>query len=199
MFSKIGTAPFSLVVMLVGTFVPLAFTVAIFADGNWTFNINTLSDLGISEDDFARMVFTVTCIIGGIFTAFFGFGKYMMKHGLDSASGFLLVLAGVLLIAVGLFNKETSVHIPVAMGYFLMMTAAIIVSLVADYRSRRFLSMSVAIIVLLISYGSMPGFDLPGTEVISVFAICVWMFAQGVSLSFSNDYNTESDNRVVTE
>ncbi len=199
MVTKWGTAPFSLAVMLTGALTPLAFAVAIFADGYWTFDFNTLSDLGVSLNDTARYVFMATCIIGGACTAFFGYGKLMKKHGLDSAIGFILVLAGILLIAVGIFDKSTTVHEYVAVGYFIMAAAAMFVSLFADYNNKRYLMLSVTIIALCMSFGSMPGFTIAGVEVISVTAICMWTFCQGLSFSFSKDINKETDNGTVTE
>lgn len=199
MFTKVGTAPFSLAVMLIGALTPLAFAIAAFSDGYWTFNINTLSDLGISSDDFARNLFTATCIIGGACTAFFGYGKLMLKHGLDAAGGFILVIGGVFLIAVGIFDETTVVHNYVAMGYFIMAGVAMFVSLFADYQNKRFLTLSATIVALCITFGSMPGFTIAGVEVISVVAICMWTFCQGLSFSFSKDINKETDNGTVTE
>lgn len=199
MVTKWGTAPFSLAVMFTGALTPLAFAVAIFADGNWIFDYNTLSNLAESDSDFARYVFMATCIIGGACTAFFGYGKLMLKHGLDAAGGFILVIGGVFLIAVGIFDETTVVHNYVAMGYFIMAGVAMFVSLFADYQNKRFLTLSATIVALCMAFGSMPGFTLAGVEVISVVAICMWTFCQGLSFSFSKDINKETDNGTVTE
>jgi hypothetical membrane protein len=194
-----GTVPFSLAAMIVGALTPFAFAVAIFSDGNWFFDENMLSDLGVSSDDFARNLFMATCIIGGVCTAIFGFGKLMIKHKLDAASGFFLVIAGIFLIAVGLFDKTTTVHSISAPMYFFMMLISMCISLFADSGNKRYLTMSVTVIALFMCFAAMPGFTIAGVEVISVCAICLWMFVQGLSLSFSNDYNAESDNRMVSE
>lgn len=198
MVTKLSTAPFTLAAMFTGALVPMAFVVAIFADGSWSFNVNTLSDLGISSDDMVAKLFMATCIIAGILMAVFGLGKLLIKHKFDSAAGFLIVLAGVMLVGVGLFDKTTSVHPIIALLYFLFVAIAMFVSAYSEYINRRYLALSITIIAIVVSLSSLVALALPGAEVICVGVNCVWMISEAVSLTFSNDYNEESDNRTVT-
>ena len=182
---KMSPAPFAFIGIILGTMIPLAFSVAIFADGFWTFNINTLSDLGVSFEPLAANVFNYTCIIGGILMMVFGAGKLFIRSGKDAASGFFVAIAGVFLMAVGIFNESYSVHNLVAWSFFACATIALVVSLISDWEKGRKLTAAVSTTALFASVIAIPAFTLAGLEVICVLAFCLWIIGQGLSLAFS--------------
>ena len=195
---KAGVAPLSFAAILVGTLTPLLFAVAIMADGNWVFDYNSLSDLGISSNPTVAMIFNTTCMFTGVCTLIFGFGKVLMSNKLDAVSGFLMGLSGIFLFLVGVLTKaDIGPHLTVAITYFVLNFLAIAVSMVSDYRKGRLFMFSFSIILILIAIGCTFRFTYRGEEVIYVLSTCLWCMVQGLSLAFSKHYNTESDNRMV--
>lgn len=195
---KAGVAPLSFAAILGGTLTPLLFAVAILADGNWTFELNTLSDLGVSAKGTVAALFNSTCVVSGLCIAIFGFGKRVMSDSLDSTSGLLMGLAGIFLILVGIFTKDSmDAHLFVAFSFFILNGLAMAICMVSDYRKNRFFVFSFNIALILILAASIFGFNYRGLEIVYVLCACAWCIVQGLSLSFSKDYNTESDNRVV--
>ena len=109
------------------------------------------------------------------------------KSGLDSASAFFLALGGVFLVGVGVFTEDYCAHNYIAWMFFLWMTIAIIISMVADSKNGRMITAAISAIVFIVIIASFPGFSIAGIEVISVAGMCVWLIAQGLSLAFSKN------------
>jgi hypothetical membrane protein len=198
MDKKLSTAPFSFAAIVGGAMAPLLFAIAIFADGYWTFDVNSLSDLGISYNETAAMIFNLTCIFAGICMAVFGLGKLIIKKKLDAVSGFFMCISGVLLILIGLITKDTlDLHLIIAVGFFATFALAIITGVISDFSNRRYIVTAIGIVLIVIILAACIGFTIMGTEVICVLCICDWAIIQGLALSFSNDYNEEPDDRAV--
>ena len=198
MVRRIGVVPLTFAMILGGALTPLLFAAAIMADGNWTFNENTLSDLGISAKRTVALLFNGTCMMAGICVAIFGLGKAQRSSGLDAASGLLMGLSGVFLFLVGIFTKDMrALHMAVACSYFVLMGLAIIIGIISDSRRKRYYMISCDVVILMVSAVAIITLTYKGMEVVYVLITCVWGLIQGLSLAFSKDYNTESDNRVV--
>ena len=180
-----STAPFSIIGIFVGASLPIMLAVAIFMDGTWTFNVNTLSDLGVSDNQVAADLFNASCILGGLLIALVGFGKITLEEDLDVTVGYTLVIAGALLFLVGIFIKGEPAHIPLAILFFIFATCAIIISMISDYRKKRRMSATISSILIVIAFGSMPGFNYAGVEVIAMLCIYSWFIVQGLTLAFS--------------
>lgn len=182
---KLSAAPFAFVGILVAVLIPIAFSVAIFSDSYWTFNVNSLSDLGISYDAFTANLFNYTCMIGGALLIIFGLGKMYLKTGLDSASAFFVALSGALLIGIGILNKSYSIHEWIAYIFFLSTAIAMIVSMVSDSMKGRKFTTAISVIAVTVTIICIPGFTIYGVEVIFVMAVFLWLAGQGLSLAFS--------------
>lgn len=184
---KISAAPFAFAGILVGALVPLLFTIAIFADANWTFDVNSLSDLGISSTKFAADLFNYTCMCAGILIALFAVGKFLIRCGADKASAVFLLLGGLFLIGVGIFTKDSCYHNYITWLYFITVVIAMIISGINDWKHGRTLTTAITVISFTVIVGSIPGFTIAGAEVITVMAMCFWMLGQALSLAFSKD------------
>ena len=189
MFNKKACAtPLALLGIFVGALLPLAFIVAIFADGSWTFNYNTLSDLGISSNQTAADIFNYSCIIGGILVGVFGVGKFIIKDGSDAASGIVLGAAGFLFMLVGFITKDTlSLHIAIATVAGFLLLVAVVIGAYSDWNHGRLVAGAVGGIGVTISIATFVGLAFPGFEVVSIFAGLIWLIAEGASLAFSKD------------
>jgi len=187
-FEKINTTPLSVVGIIVGTLIPLMLAVTIFLDGEWQFNVDTLSNLGISKNELAAFLFNTICMVGGVLSVVTGLGRIYVKGGEDVPSGVLLALAGIFLFLVGVFTKapETrSIHIVVAGIFFALVWFAMLASMIADYHLKRRVSATITSIIFVVIVASMPGFTPGGVEVISFIGMYVWLIVQGLSLAFS--------------
>ncbi len=183
---RLPVAPFAAIGIFLGTVMPLLLISEILADGNWVFNYNTLSDLGVSDNETVALMFNGACMIGGPLISVFGIGKAMIKTDrLDKACGAALVLAGIFLFLVGIFTKDhLSFHIPVSFLYFVLMLAAMFISMSADCKRERRLSAIFTSILIVITFASIPGFYFAGFEVIMVGCTYVWMTIQSLTLAF---------------
>ncbi len=180
-----SVAPFAAIGVFVGALVPLLFVTAIFADGTWEFNVDTLSALGVSASCTAANIFNYTCMCAGLLIAIFGIGKLICKDGLDSVSALFVAVGGLFLIGVGAFNMDTDYHNWFAWCFFTIIVIGMILSGFADWQNGRTVSAAITIITLGIMLAAVPGFALAGIEVIAVFSMCVWLIGQGMSLAFS--------------
>jgi len=180
-----SAAPLSFIAILVGALVPILFAIAIFTDGYWEFNFNTLSDLGISYNETAAGIFNWTCICAGALIAIYGIGKMLLKSGYDAANGLILAVGGIFLLSIGIVTENYSEHYIFAYCYFVTMAIAILVGAAGDVKNGRNITVAITAMVIVIVLAAAIGFNIAGLEVVSVVAMCVWIIAQGFSLSFS--------------
>lgn len=183
---RLSKAPVAALGIFLGAVMPLLLISEIIADGNWTFNYNTLSDLGVSDIETVALMFNGACMIGGLLMSVFGIGKAMVQTDrLDKACGASLALAGIFLFLVGIFTKDSlSFHIPVSFMYFVLMLIAMFISISADYKNGRRIPAVFTSILLVITFASVPGFYFAGFEVIMVGCTYVWMTIQSLALGF---------------
>lgn len=190
--NTVSPAPFAMTAIFAGAFSLIMFSVAILADGDWTFNVNTLSDLGTSDTKAVADIFNYTCIASGLFSVIFGIGKIFIKTGMSSASGFLIAAGGVFLIGVGIFTKDSlDIHVLMAAMYFILTAIALLVSTIADSKEGNKFGMALGVIAIVIAIGAAVGLQFPGLEVVSVVAICIWMIGQGLTLSRGSYYKSK--------
>jgi hypothetical membrane protein len=182
-----STGPYAAIGIFVGAIVPLMLATAIFADGHWAFNVNTLSDLGVSRVQSAADIFNWTCIIAGILLIIFGTGKTLAKSGLDGASAMFVAFAGLFLIGVGVCVETSDYHNFFAWTFFGLMFVAVLVGLVSDWKKGRKVTAAVTIVMLFVVLGSAPGLTLGGIEVVGTVGLFFWIIAQGLSLAFSKN------------
>ena len=185
MVTKISAAPFAFIAILVGALVPILFVIAMFTDGYWEFNVNTLSDLGVSYNETAAAIFNYTCMVAGVLIAIYGIGRMFIKQGYDAASGILVAIGGMLLVAIGIVNESYSAHIMIACSFFAIMAIAIFVGAAGDVKNNRTITVAITAMVVVIVLAAAIGFTIAGLEVVSVIAMCVWLIAQGFALTFS--------------
>ena len=180
-----SAAPYAFAGILVGALTPIAFAISAFIDGFWEFDLNMLSDLGISHSALAANIFNYTCMIAGLFVVIHSIGKIKAYEGAACGGAVVLFFCGILLAAIGLFTKDTAYHIPIACTYFFLILITVIISAITDYRSGKVVSAAATGALVVIVFASMPGFQLGGIEVIAVLAMCIWMITQSLSLAFS--------------
>lgn len=75
-------------------------------DGSWTFGVNTMSELGIS-DTFAKYLFLAGCVVTGLCISVYGYIESRETGTtLKEYAFYILILSSILLIGVGIFTMD---------------------------------------------------------------------------------------------
>lgn len=149
--------------------------IAVFADPSWTFGENTISDLGISESETAKVAITIGCIITGAVMALFGIGKVWNGKSAIAAAGVFICMAGIFLALVGVFNKDVGdIHKFIAYLFFICATLGIVIGAIGDYKIGNSLFAATAGGLVVIAFASYFILSCAGWEVISVICILAW-------------------------
>lgn len=149
-------------------------TASIVADGNWVLGVNMLSDLGVSPNPTAALLFNASCILGGLCVMTFSFSKLMSETRLDRVVGLVLFAACFMLFLVGVFTEDMPQHSRVAWGFCYTSIVAVAVAAVSDIVIRQWrviLACDVVVLIVLLSTFTMP---FPFTEVVLVVAFGAW-------------------------
>lgn len=105
---------------------------AVAIDGGWVFGVNMISDLGVSSS-FAHYVFGWGAIATGILVISTGLAMSSMREDAVGKTPFLLlVLAGAMLMLVGIFNEHTAPHLPSAVALFVAVWISMIILAARD-------------------------------------------------------------------
>jgi len=163
---------------LVGLIVFLVmYAIAMSLDNEYTFFENYLSDLGVGPGAWA---FNSGLVITGALLAmfaFFGLARMIGEGRLAKAATVLLVLSGVLLMGVGIFNEDFEPHHYIfSVSYFLTFLITLIVISVSLYRTNALGRFGVVVSASASVFGALllPMGGNPQSETLAVFSMVVW-------------------------
>jgi hypothetical membrane protein len=176
MLSECRTKLFLMTGVLASLCFALGWAGAALSDPTWVFGVNMVSDLGVSEYESARILFSAGAVSAGALFAVFGAGLSLAYDGLAPRIGLLaLCLAGIALVGVGLFNENTPYHLPCAITLF----AAAVFSavMVAIHTARTSQYPAAAGTLLMLAAGTVLGLtsSLPLTEAVSIIMLMAWI------------------------
>ena len=161
-------------------------------DGSFSWEINALSDLGVSK---VANFFNYPLILAGILNFVFGVGfmKAYARTKISRVPIILWIIGGVSLSMVGIFTETYGVlHTIVSAGFFILMPVSMILIGITFLISRRntkgYLSILAGVIALttISSYitglynTSGVGFSVP--EFITAIILSSWIIWMGISL-----------------
>ena len=155
----------------------MMYSVAMASDSSYTFFENYLSDLGVGPGAWA---FNSGVIIAGALLALFaifGLGRVMGEGCVAKSAKLLLVLCGVFLIGVGVFNENYDpYHYIFSVSYFLTFLIALIVISVSLFQTKALGRFGVAVSASASVLGAslLPMGGSPQSETIAVLAMVVW-------------------------
>ncbi len=94
-------------ILLAGVlFFAFCWIVGVILDDSWTFGVNTMSELGIS-DTFAKYLFLAGCVVTGLCISVYGYIENRETGiSLKDYAFYVLILSGILLIGVGVFTMD---------------------------------------------------------------------------------------------
>lgn len=163
-------------------------------DGSFSWQINALSDLGVSK---VANIFNYSLILAGVLNIVFGVGLLKAYGGttISYLSIILLIMGGVFLSLIGLFTESYGgLHFIVSAGFFIFTPVSIIligISLISSNKIRSgYLSITTGALALIIIssyftgiYNTL-GYGLSVSEYISSTIISIWISWMGLNLFF---------------
>jgi len=185
---KGSRAPIAMVGIFAAFMFAVVWMVAVFADGSWSFGVDELSDLGISDVCNAANIFNYGCMLFGILIAVFGAGKIAIRYGHDISTGILLVLAGAFLVLAAIYTKDSyDLHMFFVYMFVLMMGLAAVVNAIGDFRKGKNLFAAIGSMLVVVTIGGYAVGGLAGLESAGAVCLIVWMAAAGASIVASKD------------
>ena len=155
-------------------------------DGKWTFGVNSLSDMGISENAVSAFLFNFGCIVAGlggfvISLATFAYGKRTLRFGnLIAAASFIF------LSFVGIFTLNNfQAHSFVASTFGVLLFISIVVSSISDYKVSWYLYFDIPFIVTVAAVVLTQPFPL--WEAITVIGSLIWILVLGYKMRVHDD------------
>jgi len=150
-------------------------------DGRWVFGVDSLSRMGISENQISAALFNYGCIAAGAMGVTVGIGmaihqdRYRRLKGVFYATGmFFLMLVGVFPMSLG------AIHYLVASLFGLLCLGALICSMIANWGQGKYTEFNgVLVVVSLILVATQP---FAMWEAILVIICMFWTVSQGLSL-----------------
>lgn len=104
-------------------------------DGKWAFGVNSLSDMGISENAVSAFLFNFGCIMTGIFGSMIGFGMYTYGKKTVSVGGLFYIISMIFLALVGVFTLNIfPMHFTVASTFGVMFAVSVVTISVSDWK-----------------------------------------------------------------
>ena len=159
---------------------PMMWFISATTDGSWTFCVNTLSDMGISDNAFSAFMFNSGCMIMGVLgmavgLATFIYGKRTVRYG-----SLLYMLSMLSLFFVGVFTLHTDMHYVVATLFFLVCGISIIVISISDYKVSWYLYTDIVLIAVMAI--TMMTLEFAVWEPIYTICSLIWTFTFGIKM-----------------
>lgn len=139
-FRGMGVKPYGWAGIIAVIVMVLAVCFCVICDTNWEYNgpHSSMCDFGISEFWYVSVAFIGGCIVSGLLFMMSGFGWYLFDESKYVRYGGLVVmLAGVALICVGIFDKTYDFHQFVSIIFAVIFIIAIALVSVQDIIDRQ--------------------------------------------------------------
>ena len=172
----------------VATVVPLLFTLlwilSASIDGSWKFGVNSLSDMGISDNAVSAFLFNFGCIatgISGIMGMFVGFGLFEYGRRTLKVGGIIYIIGMLFLSLVGVFTLDNfNMHFIVATTFSVAGGIGIVVSSISDWKVSWYLYADVFLIATAVIFALTTQFEM--WEPVATIASITWVFITGIKM-----------------
>lgn len=150
-------------------------------DGSWQFGVNSLSDMGISDNAVSAFLFNFGCMITGILGMIFGAGMIAYGKRTLKVGGVMYIIGMVFLSLVGVFTLDNyDMHRFVATTFSAVSGLAIVVCSVSDWKVSWYLYVDVVLIGFSIIVFMTTHFEM--WEPLITIASMIWVFIQGIKM-----------------
>ena len=165
-------------------FAPLLFTVmwimSAAIDGSWQFGVNSLSDMGISQNAISAFLFNSGCIITGIFGMFVGFGMFLYGKRTLTVGGIVYIIGMFFLSLVGVFTLHQSMHYVVSTAFGLITALAVAISSLSDWKVSWYLYADIILAAVAIVAVATQPFEM--WESITTITSLIWISIFGIKV-----------------
>ena len=134
---KYGPAPYAWAGIIAVAIMVISVMICLMVDKGWDYEQGSLCDFGVSGIKWISILFITACVVSGSLFMFSGFGWYLFEESIWVRNGGLVImLAGLSLICVGIFDKTYSFHQAVAVIFAVIFIIAITLVSVQDILDR---------------------------------------------------------------
>jgi len=163
-------------------------TIAVVVNGNWQLGRDTLSELG--GDVPSRWYFNIAVLIAGLGSIRYSFGlaNYLSEQKFGRIGSYVLAVASLGLVSVGIFPIDTGEPHTVASVFFFSV-AAIAAFILTFPLAKKFGLRGVPFIttlaVIIVSFISLAVTPLPFAEAVAVGGLIVWIAVMSIQMLIS--------------
>lgn len=150
-------------------------------NGEWIFGLNMVSDLGVSPEPAAQILFNYGCVLTGVAGGIFGFGLITEERGALFASGIFTMIGVFFLMGVGAIPESLGTpHSFCAAAFGGFSVLAMICSAIGDWRADRkyYALSSIVLLLVTVAFAIAYNKEFPMFEAVSIICILVWVFVQ---------------------
>jgi len=150
-------------------------------DGSWQFGVNSLSDMGISDNAVSAFLFNFGCMITGILGMVAGAGMVVYGKRTLRAGGAMYIIGMLFLSLVGVFTLDNyDMHRFVATTFSVMSGLAIVVSSVSDWKVSWYLYADIVLIGFSVVVFVTTQFEM--WEPLITIASMIWALILGIKI-----------------
>lgn len=155
-------------------------------DGNWTFGVNSLSDMGISENEMSAFLFNYGCFVSGLAGFFVGIGTFVYGKRTLRIGGLIAAVGFIFLLLVGIFTLNTfHMHKFVATTFGELVFISVVVSSVSDFKVSWYLYFDILLIIGMVAAVKTQPFAV--WEAITVIGTMIWNLMLGYKMHVHDD------------
>ena len=150
-------------------------------DGSWQFGVNSLSDMGISDNVVSAFLFNFGCMITGILGMVAGAGMVIYGKRALRVGGAMYIIGMLFLSLVGVFTLDNyDMHRFVATTFSVMSGLAIVVSSVSDWKVSWYLYADIVLIGFSVVVFVTTQFEM--WEPLITIASMIWALILGIKI-----------------
>lgn len=197
-----GVDPLPFVISgIIGTVVfVIVWIVAAYLTDLWVTGVQTFSELGISKDKTAAMVFNYGCMVCGAMCTCLGVGKIMCeKNKWSRLSGFCLIVSDVMLLMSGMFDLSFGdIHRYIVYTFMTFFALAVIFSIPGDWFFVTKMNSYISALLLIITGFALFTQSFAMFEVVAVVCLLSWKGLQCIKLMIIRRRFIEMEERKNT-
>ena len=134
---RYGASPYAWAGIIAVAIMVVSVMICLMVDKGWDYEQGSLCDFGVSEIKWVSVLFITACAVSGSLFIISGFGWFLFEESKwVRYGGLVIMLAGLSLICVGIFDKTYSFHQGVAVMFAVIFIIAIALVSVQDILDR---------------------------------------------------------------
>ena len=155
-------------------------------DGSWRFGVNSLSDMGISDNAISAFLFNFGCMITGIAGMIVGFGMIEYGRRTLKVGGAIYIVGMLFLSLVGVFTLDNhDAHYFVASTFSLVSGLGILVSSISDWKVSWYLYADIVLMAITVIVVIATPFET--WEPIATITSMIWVLIMGFKMIGSEE------------